>query len=59
MIDSPVFEKGYPSYNAVNGIKSTPTLSELKRIFNANGIEYHIKKQKDNIVKVHIIVTED
>lgn len=59
MSNEPVFEKGYPSYNAVNGIENSPTLSELKTIFNRYGIEYYIKKQKDNIIKVHIMVAED
>jgi len=35
------------------------TISELKRIFVENGLDFYIKKQKDCIVKVHFMVKTD
>lgn len=35
------------------------TLKELISIFNEHGIEFYIKKQKDNIIKVHFMVENE
>ena len=35
------------------------TISELRKILRDNGVEYFIKKEKDNIVKVHVLVEEE
>lgn len=34
------------------------TLNELRKIFIENGLEFCIKQEKDNIVKVNFIVKE-
>lgn len=36
-----------------------PTLSELRKIFVENGLEFYIKKQKAGVIKVHFIVSEE
>jgi hypothetical protein len=40
-------------------INLDPTLQELKNIFNQHKLEYFIKKEKGNVVKVHVMVRED
>jgi hypothetical protein len=35
------------------------TLSELTQILSNSGLEFYIKKQKDNIVKVHFMVRDE
>ena len=35
------------------------TLNELRKIFIENNLEFFIKKEKDNIVKVNFIVKEE
>jgi hypothetical protein len=35
------------------------TLSELKQILTDNNLEFFVKKQKDNIVKIHFMVKDE
>ena len=35
------------------------TLDELRKIFTENRLEFFIKKEKDNIVKVNFIIKEE
>lgn len=35
------------------------TLDELAKILAKTGLDFYIKKQKDNIVKVHFMVKDD
>jgi hypothetical protein len=35
------------------------TLTELTQILADSGLEFYIKKQKDNIVKVHFMVRDE
>jgi len=35
------------------------SLKDLRKIFNDNGLEYYIKKQKGNVVKVCFLVNDD
>ena len=35
------------------------TIDELRKILIDNGVEYYIKKQKGNVVKVHVLVEEE
>ena len=35
------------------------TLDELTQILATTGLEFYIKKQKDNIVKVHFMVRDE
>jgi hypothetical protein len=36
-----------------------PTLKELKDIFNEHNLEFFIKKEKGNVVKVHFMIKEE
>lgn len=38
---------------------SDVTLKELIKILAENKLEFYIKKQKDNIVKIHFMVKEE
>lgn len=38
---------------------SDVTLKELIKILAENKLEFYIKKQKDNIVKIHFMVREE
>lgn len=58
LMESPVFEKGYPCYDAVN--RKDPTVNELRKILSSHGLEFHVKKVKNgNIAKVNVLVRED
>lgn len=35
------------------------TINELRKILIDNGVEYYIKKQKGNVIKVHVLVEEE
>lgn len=35
------------------------TLDQLKQIFRDNNLDYYVKKEKGNLVKVHFIVKEE
>jgi len=35
------------------------TLNELKRILSQNKLEYFIKEQNDNIIKIHFYVKDE
>jgi len=35
------------------------TLNNLRRILREAGVEFYIKKQKGDLVKVHVLVEED
>ena len=39
--------------------KQDPTITDLRKIFIENGLEFFIKKEKNGIVKVHFIVREE
>ena len=57
---SPVFEKGYPSYEAVNRKPDEEiTLTQLKQVFVNNGLEFFIASQTDNVVKVNFMVKSE
>tara|TARA_B110000503_G_scaffold122967_1_gene188123 strand:+ start:390 stop:563 length:174 start_codon:yes stop_codon:yes gene_type:complete len=45
--------------NTCYGTGVDPTLQELKDIFKQHKLEYFVKKEKGNIVKVHFIVRDD
>ena len=34
-------------------------IEELRKILRDNGVEYYIKKQKGNVVKVHVLIEEE
>ena len=36
-----------------------PTISELRKIFIDNGLEFYIKKKKAGVIKVHFVVKEE
>jgi len=39
--------------------ESDPTVKELRKIFKDNELEFFVKKQKGNIVKVHFVVQHE
>ena len=39
--------------------KKDPTVNELRKIFIENELEFYIKKQKNGIIKVHFLVSEE
>ena len=34
-------------------------VEELRKILRDNGVEYYIKKQKGNVIKVHVLIEEE
>lgn len=51
----PVFEKGYPCFDAVN--RKDPTITELRKILSSHGLEFHINKVTDgNIASINVLV---
>ena len=45
--------------SSMNHFYNDPTLQELKEIFNQHKLEYFVKKEKGNVVKVHFIVRDN
>ena len=39
--------------------KKDPTVNELRKIFIENELEFYIKKEKNGIIKVHFLVSEE
>jgi hypothetical protein len=39
--------------------KKDPTINELRKIFIENELEFYIKKEKNGIIKVHFLVSEE
>ena len=39
--------------------KRDPTINELRKIFIDNDLEFYIKKEKNGIIKVHFLVSEE
>ena len=40
-------------------MKKVTTVKQLRNLFREAGIEYYIKKQKDGIIKVNILLEEE
>jgi hypothetical protein len=56
----PVFEKGYPSFEAVNRKPDEEiTLEQLKQIFVSNGLDFFIASQTGKVVKVNFMVKSE
>ena len=39
--------------------KVDPTINELRKVFIDADLEFYIKKEKGNVVKVHFIIKEE
>ena len=40
-------------------MKKVTTVHELRALFRETGVEYYIKKQKDGIIKVNILLEDE
>ena len=40
-------------------MKKVTSVKELRTLFREAGVEYYIKKQKDGIIKVNILLEEE
>jgi hypothetical protein len=40
-------------------MKKVTTVRELRALFREAGVEYYIKKQKDGIIKVNILLEDE
>jgi len=43
----------------MNNDKNDISLTELKEILNAHGVEYFVKKYNNGIAKIHFLVREE
>lgn len=43
----------------MNNDKNEISLTELKEILNAHGVEYFVKKHSNGIAKIHFLVREE